>query len=860
MKPIALARTAERGPAAAVVERPGAAAERPARPRRSTVPTDLLRPRVGGKFLFVGNEKLWVKGVTYGTFRPQADGSEFPTPERVEQDFARMAAHGINSVRTYVPPPIWLLDLARRTGLRVMVGLAWEQHVAFLDDRPLIRTIEGRIRDGVRACAGHPAVLCYSIGNEIPPSIVRWHGRHRIERFLKRLYRIAKAADPEGLVTYVNFPTTEYLQLPFLDLSCFNVYLERQGDFEAYLARLQNLVGERPLLMAEIGLDSRRNGEAQQAESLDWQLRSAFAAGCAGAFVFSWTDEWYRGGFEIEDWDFGLTARDRTPKPALAAVEKAYADAPFPADLDWPRVSVVVCSYNGAATIRDTMEGLQALAYPNFEVIVVNDGSTDNTPRIAAEYDVKLISTKNRGLSNARNIGWQNATGEIVAYIDDDAYPDPHWLHYLAHTFMTTDFVGVGGPNIAPPGDGPIAECVYNSPGGPVHVLVSDREAEHIPGCNMAFRRAALAAIDGFDPRYRAAGDDVDLCWRLQDHGGKIGFHAAAMDWHHRRNSIRTYWKQQKGYGKAEALLEEKWPERYNPAGHLTWGGRLYGRGWTLTALPGKWRIYHGTWGSAPFQSLYQSPSGGWLSLPLMPEWYLLIGSIALFNLVGLTWQPLLTVSAPLLLVAIALPIMQAVRSAAGATFEPNRTQHQRMQLRAVTAVLHVMQPLARLIGRLNHGLTPWRKRRAAPKRVQLGTRSPTLWFEDWQDPADVLTRLSRTLQAAGIPCRSGGDYDDWDLEVRGGTIGSARLNLAVEEHGGGKQLYRFRIARHLANWDLGLAVILISVAVLATLDAAWLAATATGLAGLSLAALGVRDSAIAIDDTERAIEELGQG
>src|SRR6185436_7194520 len=152
----------------------------------------------------------------------------------------------------------------------------------------------------------------------------------------------------------------------------------------------------------------------------------------------------------------------------------------------------------------------------------------------------------------------------------------------IAYRFMTGDWVGVGGPNIAPPGDGAIAECVANAPGGPVHVLTSDREAEHIPGCNMAFRRSALEAIGGFDPRFRAAGDDVDLCWRLQEMGWKIGFHAGAMDWHHRRNSVRMYLRQQVGYGKAEALLEAKWPERYNALGHTSWTGKLYGRGPTL--------------------------------------------------------------------------------------------------------------------------------------------------------------------------------------------------------------------------------------------------------------------------------------
>jgi len=181
------------------------------------IPDGAERPRVGGKFLFAGKEKLWIKGVTYGTFRPQEDGSEFPARDVVQRDFAMMAERGINSVRTYIPPPRWLLDDAQKAGLRVMVGLAWEQHVTFLDDRALVKTIKGRIRDGVAACRGHPAVLCYTIGNEIPPSIVRWHGRIKIQRFLKKLYGIAKATDPGWLVTYVNFPTTEYLQLPFLD-------------------------------------------------------------------------------------------------------------------------------------------------------------------------------------------------------------------------------------------------------------------------------------------------------------------------------------------------------------------------------------------------------------------------------------------------------------------------------------------------------------------------------------------------------------------------------------------------------------------------------------------------------------------
>src|SRR5712671_4575612 len=326
---------------------------------------------VRGKFLYAGDQKLYIRGVTYGPFRPEPDGSEYHDFESVESDFIQMIACGINAIRTYTIPPRWLLDCAHQHGLRVMVGLPWEQHVAFLHDRQLASDIERRVREGVQSCTGHPAVLCYAIGNEVPSSIVRWHGHARVERHIESLYGIAKSEDPGALVAYVNYPSTEYLHLPFADLLCFNVYLETPGRLSGYLARLQNLAGDRPLLLAEVGLDSRRHGEQVQAETLDWQIQTVFEDGAAGMFVFAWTDEWHRGGDDIDDWDFGLTDRSGQPKPALAAVRAAYSRTPFGADLSWPRISVVVCTYNGVRWIGDCLDGLRQLQYPDFEVIVV---------------------------------------------------------------------------------------------------------------------------------------------------------------------------------------------------------------------------------------------------------------------------------------------------------------------------------------------------------------------------------------------------------------------------------------------------------------------------------------------------------
>src|SRR5262249_13546824 len=157
-----------------------------------------------------------------------------------------------------------------------MIDLPWEQHVTFLDDPRRAAAIEARVREGVRSCAGHPAVLAYAIGNEIPAPIVRWHGRRRVERYLERLYRAVKAEDPGGLVTYVSYPTTEYLELPFLDFVAFNVYLESRERFASYLTRLHTISGERPLVITELGFDSSRHGQVAQADTLGGQVRTAF--------------------------------------------------------------------------------------------------------------------------------------------------------------------------------------------------------------------------------------------------------------------------------------------------------------------------------------------------------------------------------------------------------------------------------------------------------------------------------------------------------------------------------------------------------------------------------------------------------
>ncbi len=812
----------------------------------------LARPQVRGKFLFGAGEKLYLRGVTYGTFRPDDRGDEFPVAEVVERDFEAMEANGVNAVRTYTAPPARVLDAAEHHGLRVLVGLGAERCIGYLNDARGGRRIEETIRRDAALCAGHPALLGYAIGNEIPAPIVRWFGRRRTERLLARLTRVVRGEDPTALVTYASYPSTEYLQLPFLDLVAFNVYLEDAEALRAYIARLQNIAGERPLVMTELGLDSFRHGEGAQAGSVATQVRTATAGGCAGAFVYSWTDEWHRGGEDVEDWAFGLTRRDRSAKPALAAVRAAFAEPPCVAGRSLPRASVVVCTRNGAKTLGDCLAGLLELEYAHFEVVVVDDGSTDSSATIASEFPFRVISSGGRGLSHARNRGLQVSTGEIVAYLDDDARPDPHWLTHIVATLSTTEHTGVGGPNIAPVDSSFVARCVDQAPGLPTHVLLDDRVAEHIPGCNMAFRRDRLEAVGGFDTQFRVAGDDVDLCWRLQERGWTLGFNAAAVVFHHRRDSVRRYLRQQFAYGTAEAMLERKWPEKYNGTGHLTWRGRVYAG--SASHENTRSRVAYGTWGMGLFQRLYAPAPRTFAAVTASPEWYLVVAALATLSVLGALWHPLL-VAAPMLALAIATLLANATRAATSAAFPgAHGSPLLRLRLRALTAVLHLLGPAARLAGRIAGGLTPWRHRQA-----QLAIpwpRTLMTWTDRWAAASDRLAAIEAAIRAQGVAVRRSGMFDQWDLEIRQGSLGIVRLLMAIEENPGRTQIVRVRLWPRLQPLAATVALLLAGLGAAAAVDGSDVVAIVLVVGCLAVVGHTVRQCATAAGVTMQALRQ----
>ncbi len=765
--------------------------------------TPAQRVRTDGKFFRIGARKFYPKGVTYGPFQPDATGCTgctFPLPERVAADFALIRQLGANCLRVYHVPPRWFLDLAQEHQLMVLVDYYWPKHMCFLDDAEYCNYARQATRQAAEAVAGHPAVFALTLGNEIPPDIARWYGARRIEAFLGEMAGIVKEVDPDRLVTFANFPPTEFLQPRHLDFVSYNVYLHDARPFANYLDRLQSIAGDKPLVLTEFGLDSQREGEDRKARILSDHIELAFRAGLAGMFIFSFTDDWHTGGHQIENWFFGLTTRDRQPKDSFHAVAGQFRRTPYFPLPATPKVSVVVASYNGGRTLPACLDSLRHLNYSDYEVILVDDGSTDNTAQIAAHYpEVRTIHQPNLGLSAARNTGIAAATGEIVAFTDSDCRADEDWLYYLVGDLLKTDAAAIGGHNFPPPDDDWVAACVAVSPGGPAHVMLDDRNAEHIPGCNMAFWKWALEDLEGFDPQFRAAGDDVDVCWRLLQRNHRITFSHAGFVWHYRRNSAGAYLKQQRGYGVAEALLRHKHPEYFNSLGGMRWRGRIYSPT-RLAGLFGRSVIYHGVFGAGLFQTLYTPEPVSLTFAVTSLEWHVVVtlGGVLLTLFWPALWPlPVLSFLASLLVALLAAARVELPR------------HQRRIWSRLVVALLYLLQPIVRgwphYARRLRQRETPTAARAAVRKLAKqyprLG-RVHTLhyWNEEGRERFEFLQRLLDQLDRDRWQARADSGWDEHDVTIYGDRFSRVDVTTVAENHGGAKRLLRCRLQ---ARWTL---------------------------------------------------------
>jgi glycosyltransferase involved in cell wall biosynthesis len=223
-------------------------------------------------------------------------------------------------------------------------------------------------------------------------------------------------------------------------------------------------------------------------------------------------------------------------------------------------VAVVVPVYNGAATIERCVRSLLAQDYPvdRREVIVVENGSTDDTAAIVAGLPVRLLRSERRGPAPARNVGWRAANAEIVAFTDADCIADRGWLRALAAAYDDAAVGGAGGPIVPYVHAERSTVERFAETHAPLNSFAAGAEIflPDLYTANASYRRSMLAAVGGFDPRL-VTGDDVDLAWRVQLRAGaRLVWAPDAVVQHHHRSTVRGLARQYRQYGFGEVLLD----------------------------------------------------------------------------------------------------------------------------------------------------------------------------------------------------------------------------------------------------------------------------------------------------------------
>ena len=524
-------------------------------------------------------------------------------------------------------------------------------------------------------------------------------------------------------------------------------------------------------------------------------------------------------GTPISDWAFGLVDAERRPKPALQAVADVFSSVPFSAAelRTCPKVSVVVCAYNAADTLDECLTSLEQLTYPDFEVIVVNDGSRDGTGDIARRHaSFRVIDLRHGGLSVARNAGLAAATGEIVAYTDADVRVDPDWLTYLVQPFLNSDVVAAGGLSL-PPARRSVAGAVRGA-----------RARRARPTCcsTIAPRSTCPAATwrSAARPCVRSAGSTRSICapattWTCaggcrRRAGNRVrpgGARLASPSRERRARIGGNRWATAKGSRGSSPTTA-----RSSRAPGSRWKGHIYSPLPFVRSLS-RPRVNTGIWGTAAFPSVYHMQAFSLALLPHTVRWQIASAILIVAALLtALVIGPVAaTAVAAIGLTGAAITVVQCFRYALASDIEslPNIGRHSRHASRAiyrlVIAWLHLLQPFARATGQLRGVLSP--PKVAAPRTSRApfpssgdvaralyllgrGTLESRFWAERWIGAETLLTRMTDRLRESPLT-RTLKIEDGWptarDIRIAVRPFAWLDLLVLVEDHGAGRSLVR---------------------------------------------------------------------
>lgn len=233
--------------------------------------------------------------------------------------------------------------------------------------------------------------------------------------------------------------------------------------------------------------------------------------------------------------------------------------------MDYPKVSIIIPLYVICDRFFEDLQHFSKLDYPNYEILIVCDKKID----ISLD-NAKLILTdlQQTGPAEKRDIALKEAEGDLLAFIDDDAYPDRNWLKNAVKYFDNPDIGAVGGPGITPSEDtlmqkagGAVYESILGS--GQYRyrfVPLEMREVDDYPAYNLLIRKALLKKIGGFASRFYG-GEDTKVCLSIVNAGKNILYDPAVIVYHHRRPLFREHLAQIANVGIHRGYFAKTFPE-----------------------------------------------------------------------------------------------------------------------------------------------------------------------------------------------------------------------------------------------------------------------------------------------------------
>jgi glycosyltransferase involved in cell wall biosynthesis len=223
-----------------------------------------------------------------------------------------------------------------------------------------------------------------------------------------------------------------------------------------------------------------------------------------------------------------------------------------------PFVTVIIPTYNSAHTIHITLDSLKRQSYKNIEIIVVDDGSTDNTKDILKDYNVKYLQQKNQGPAGARNLGLKHAKGEIIVFTDADCKVPTHFISAFISGYERYNVAGVGGYMEAHKGVANYNPFAFFEKWRSKHLFGIDPNKEILGGIecpaggtnSVSYKKKVLEEVEGFNPSLRT-GEEMDLKKKICDKGYKILFIPIKVE-HFHEYSLQRFLQQaiQRGTGK----------------------------------------------------------------------------------------------------------------------------------------------------------------------------------------------------------------------------------------------------------------------------------------------------------------------